>query len=186
MGKRSSFERRDKDFYPTPKEAVVPLIPYLEKEFRFSEPCFGEGSLAYWLSYTGKLNHASEIQLAQDVGFEYPENYNSSDGIQWGRNALDLTQKDVKDCDYIITNPPWSRNILHPMIHHFRGLKPTWLLFDAGWMFTKQARDYLTFCQTILSVGRLKWIPDSKYTGKDDCCWYKFVNHEVNTEFINK
>ena len=29
MGKRSSFERREADFYPTPRAAVVPLIPYL-------------------------------------------------------------------------------------------------------------------------------------------------------------
>ena len=29
MGKRSSFERREADFYPTPRAAVLPLIPYL-------------------------------------------------------------------------------------------------------------------------------------------------------------
>ena len=31
MGKRSSFERREADFYPTPRAAVVPLIPYLAR-----------------------------------------------------------------------------------------------------------------------------------------------------------
>ena len=29
MGKRSNFERREADFYPTPRGAVLPLIPYL-------------------------------------------------------------------------------------------------------------------------------------------------------------
>jgi hypothetical protein len=29
MGKRSNFERRERDFYPRPFEAVPPLIPYL-------------------------------------------------------------------------------------------------------------------------------------------------------------
>jgi hypothetical protein len=29
MGKRSNFERRPADFYPTPKAAVLPLIPFL-------------------------------------------------------------------------------------------------------------------------------------------------------------
>ena len=29
MGKRSNFERREADFYPTPRAAVVPLIPFL-------------------------------------------------------------------------------------------------------------------------------------------------------------
>jgi len=29
MGKRSTFERRPGDFYPTPANAVSPLIPHL-------------------------------------------------------------------------------------------------------------------------------------------------------------
>ena len=29
MGKRSNFEQRPADFYPTPFKAVLPLIPYL-------------------------------------------------------------------------------------------------------------------------------------------------------------
>ena len=29
MGKRSNFERNPRDFYPTPKEAVIPLLPHL-------------------------------------------------------------------------------------------------------------------------------------------------------------
>lgn len=101
------------------------------------------------------------------------------------KDALELTNDDVLNANCIITNPPWSRNLLHPMIHHFRKLKPTWLLFDAGWMFTKQAREFLPFCETILCVGRVKWIPNSKYTGKDDCCWYLFRDHEVKTQYIN-
>jgi hypothetical protein len=32
MGKRSNFERREADFYPTPRAAVVPLIPYLSRD----------------------------------------------------------------------------------------------------------------------------------------------------------
>ena len=31
MGKRSNFERREADFYPTPRAAVLPLIPYLRR-----------------------------------------------------------------------------------------------------------------------------------------------------------
>ena len=41
-------------------------------------------------------------------------------------------------------------------------------------MHTKQSRDYLQFCRKIVSVGRVKWIPDSKHTGKDNCAWYLF------------
>jgi hypothetical protein len=48
MGRRSSFERREGDFYPTPLAAVKPLIPHLRAAGinRFAEPCCGEGDLA--------------------------------------------------------------------------------------------------------------------------------------------
>jgi hypothetical protein len=45
MGKRSSFERREADFYPTPRVAVVPLIPHLRCIKTFAEPCAGDGAL---------------------------------------------------------------------------------------------------------------------------------------------
>ena len=46
MGKRSNFERREADFYPTPFEAVLPLIPYLRGIRTFAEPCAGDGDKA--------------------------------------------------------------------------------------------------------------------------------------------
>jgi hypothetical protein len=38
-----------------------------------------------------------------------------------------------------ITNPPWDRKILHRLIERFSAVGPTWLLFDADWMHTKQS-----------------------------------------------
>jgi hypothetical protein len=73
-----------------------------------------------------------------------------------------------------VTNCPWSREILHPIIVNLSNQATTWLLLDAGWMHTVQAIPYLPRLRTIVSVGRVKWIPDSPYTGKDDCCWYCF------------
>ena len=32
MGKRSNFERIERDFYPTPEEALIPLLPHLPKQ----------------------------------------------------------------------------------------------------------------------------------------------------------
>jgi hypothetical protein len=186
MGKRSNFERVPKDFYPTPKEAVVPLLPFLPKSATFCEPCYGNGALAYWLTTgpgTLKLEKAYEIQHWKDVGLDYPEDYDHSKGIQFERDALTLTEEDVDGTDYIITNPSWDRNILHPLIEKFRGLRPTWLLFDAGWAFTKQSKEYIKYCSDIVAVGRVKWIPDSKMTGKDDCAWYCFKDIECETRF---
>ena len=78
--------------------------------------------------------------------------------------------------DYIITNPPWNRKILHPMIDHFSDLRPTWLLFDSDWMHTKQSIPYLKMLKKVVSIGRVKWIEGSTSVGKDNCCWYLFEN----------
>lgn len=172
MGKRSdgTFERNPRDFYPTPREAVLPLLDFLPKNATFAEPCCGEFDLVLALEmYDRRCNFSSDIEARDDLVYVL--------------DALELTEKEVEKCDYIITNPPWDRKILHPMINHFRSLKPTWLLFDSDWAHTRQASPYLPFCSDIVAVGRVKWIPGSKHTGKDNCCWYKFINQETETVF---
>jgi len=177
MGKRSDFERRERDFYPTPYEAVTPLLPHLEDETFFDEPCAGEGALALHLERNGQVCvWASDIEPQKSLS-----------------NLLKIYKRDYRDvvgqsgADYFITNPPWDRKILHPMIEFLSFLRPTWLLFDADWMHTKQSADLIRYCVKIVSVGRVKWIPDSKMTGKDNCCWYLFDhNHKGKTEFYGR
>lgn len=46
MGKRSSFERKPRDYYPTPVEAIMPLIPHLPlSDTGYWEPCAGDGAM---------------------------------------------------------------------------------------------------------------------------------------------
>lgn len=174
MGKRSSFERVERDFYPTPYEAVVPLQKHIPIHSTYAEPCSGTGDLI-WHLFKMKFHCSWASDIENRLSGDY-------EGV-YLLNALTLSEKHLFDTDYIITNPPWDRKILHPMIHHFRNLRPTWLLFDAGWAFTKQSSEYMKFCSDIVAVGRVKWIPDSKMTGKDDCCWYQFQKKECETIF---
>jgi len=164
MGKRSNFERRERDFYPTPYEAVLPLLPHLDDETFFDEPCAGNGALALHLEKHGHICvWASDIKPQPSLS-----------------NLLKIYQRDYRladqqsGADYFITNPPWDRKLLHPMISFMSLLRPTWLLFDADWMHTKQSSDLIKYCHKIVSVGRVKWISDSKMTGKDNCAWYLF------------
>ena len=75
--------------------------------------------------------------------------------------------------DWFITNPPWSRPVLHRLILHLSEMRPTWLLFDADWMHTKQASEYLEYCRKIVSVGRVSWMGNG-VSGFDNCAWYLF------------
>lgn len=174
MGKRSNFEREKLDFYPTPVEAVTPLLPHLRANTKFCEPCAGAGDLARHLEAHGHVcTSAFDVEPQNDT--------------VWRNDASFALMADLKGADYIITNPPWDRKPLHQIIERCSTLTETWLLFDSDWMFTKQARPYLRFCDLVVSVGRVKWIPDSDMSGKDNCCWYRFTPRKVvGTIFVNQ
>lgn len=158
MGKRSSFERVERDYYPTPLEAVRPLLHHLEPGTRFVEPCAGDGALIDHLTDAGHVCwDSSDIDPRREDISE--------------RNAL-INQFYLAPC--FITNPPWDRKILHPLIVHLSDQAPTWLLFDADWIHTVQAIPFMPRLKRIVAVGRIKWIPNSPFTGKDNCAWHLF------------
>jgi hypothetical protein len=161
VGKRSNFARVERDFYPTPAEAVLPLLPHLPQRSGFVEPCAGDGALIKHLIAAGHVCLA-----AYDIEPQSPRVEQA--------DAFDLPDLFTFTPDYIITNPPWDRALLHPMIMTFADIAPTWLLFDADWMHTKQSVPFLPLLRAVVSVGRVKWIPDSKMTGKDNCAWHLF------------
>lgn len=164
MGKRSTFKRMKNDFYPTPYSCVLPLLPHLADKTKYIEPCVGDGRLCDHLSIHGH----------ECVGrYDLPDDF--------------ATKKyDTSNAEFFITNPPWTRELLHPAIHNLRQQLPTWLLFDASWAYTRQAKDYLPYCLKIVTIGRVKWIENSKHTGKDDSAWYLFMPEKVETRFYGK
>ena len=159
MGKRSNFERRERDFYSTPIEAVLPLVFHLPYFGLFAEPCAGDGRL---------VRHIEQLTDLKGYWMTDIEPLCPSVGVG---NAL---TDQIVGCDICITNPPWNRKILHPMIENLATQMPTWLLFDADWMHTKQSAQYQKWLEKVVSVGRVKWIEGSKSVGKDNCCWYLF------------
>lgn len=171
MGKRSTFERRPRDTYDTPAEAVVPLLAFLPPETRFAEPCAGRGDLVTHLEAAGHLCvDASDIEpRATSV------------------RRCDAMEFLCPDAAVYISNPPWSRTVLHPMIEHLARHRPTWLLLDANWLFTQQAKQFLPMCRAVVTIGRVKWIPDSSMTGKDDAAWLLFDAHGLcSTQFVGR
>jgi hypothetical protein len=161
VGKRSDFERKPRDYYQTPIEAVEPLIEHLPRTFDFAEPCAGDGIL---VNHIETLIEGAVCIWASDIE---PQNKNI---LKYDYSTL--TSCELEKSEYIITNPPWDRKILHPMIDHFSKLRPTWLLFDADWPHTKQSKYYMQFLHKIVSVGRIRWF--GNMTGKDNCAWYLF------------
>ena len=174
MGKRSSFSRRPRDFYPSPVEVVAPLVPHLTPCTRYVEPCAGDGALIQHLA------PFADCVAAYDID---PQGL----GIAVGDATL-MAPADFAGADMVITNPPWERKVLHSIISRLMVVgMPAWLLFDADWSFTGQAREYLPYCEKILAIGRVKWIPGSKSNGMDHAAWYFFTpDPSVQTQFWGK
>jgi hypothetical protein len=166
LGKRSDFERRKNDAYQSPPSVVLPLLPFIQDIAMFAEPCLGEGQLAAALE-----SHGKECTFSGDIETGFDATVDPMEG----------------DFEAIITNPPWTRALLHPMILRFQRIAPTWLLFDADWPHTVQASPYLDQCSHIVSIGRVKWIEDSKHVGKDNAAWYRFHHdHRGGPRFFGR
>lgn len=168
MGKRSDFPRRPMDAYSTPGKAVLPLLPFLQRDgiVTFDEPCSGNGDLVDILRSHGLLCLYSG-------------------DIQYGFDALQVSKFRA---DAVVTNPPWTRQLMHPLIWHFlRTARQTWLLFDSDWIHTQQATPLLRYCTDIVSAGRQKWIADSAHSAKDNASWYRFsIDHTSGPKFHSR
>lgn len=158
MGKRSDFDKVPRDFYPTVDPfAVVPLIPYI-RGLRYAEPCYGNGDLE---------------DLLYDVAFcAWRSDVRETVGCSKVIDALELTSQDLRGASIIITNPPFTKSILLPLIDHLTSLKPCWLLLPADIMHNGYFTEYMQKCLYVVSIGRLRWFRDSKSKSKDNFCWY--------------
>ena len=163
MGKRSSYERHEDDFYPTPRKPVLPLIPHLRGVRRFAEPCAGDGALVEHLEAFGlRCVYRGDIRTGQDA----------------------LARDNYGPADAIITNPPYARKLMHRLIVHFQTIAPTWLLLESAWPNTWQAEPFMPSCSDIVAIGRVKWIPDTKSNGTEDFAWCRFdARHNAGPVF---
>jgi hypothetical protein len=175
MGKRTPLEDRKArkaankhDLWPTPYHGILPLLPHLPDKVHFLEPCAGDGRMIGYLQEHGHVCEGAWDIEPQDPSIRALDARYLITGLAYDRFMF-------------ITNPPWSRDILHPLIMHLLPQHPTWLLFDADWAHTKQATPILPFCKLIVSAGRIKWLEgqeaDKGHSPKDNCAWYFFTPH---------
>lgn len=155
------FARAARDFYPTPAEAVAPLLPHLPPRTLFYEPCAGDGALIRALEAAGH-----RCLLALDLEPQGP-------AIARG-DALD--QRALPEEAPVITNPPFARAMLDPLLAHWlRGHAGIWLLLpdrraSADWFAPFMAR-----CDRRVAIGRVRWIPGTRSKGNDDFSWFRFL-----------
>lgn len=145
MGKRDggAHERSPRDLYETvDPRAVAALLPYLDKRMPFVEPCAGAGALVDQLVDAGMaLHYACDIHPLRD-----------------GIAMLDARAVRLGEGEQVITNPPFTRKLMHEIMLHCARQVPSWFLVEADWLVTQQAADIIRLHGTdIVAVGRLRW-----------------------------
>jgi hypothetical protein len=170
MGKRSDMPRVERDFYPTPWEAVVPLLPHLGFwPVKFDEPCCGDGALAKHLQRNG---HTCVFMSDIDPKANYGK-------------FINATERDSCQGEMFITNPPYTWKILDPLITHLSDIAPTWLLLPADMMHNKRMAPHMARCEKVVSIGRVKWFGNQ--WGMENSAWYLFdTNCDRQTQFFSR
>jgi hypothetical protein len=169
MSKRASgqFSRRDLDLYPTPYEAVLPLLPHLQRAGvkTFAEPCCADGALIRHLE-----KHGLRCVASGDL-----TDSNATDARAW-------SEWDFNDADTVIVNPPWERFTMMGIMEHQSTFRPSWFLIYSDWIFTKQSAKLMwERCTDIVPIGRVKWFPESTSVGYDNCAWIRLDPNKNGT-----
>ncbi len=184
IGKRSAFDRKPRDFYKTPDKAVLPLLPHLAPRTRFYESCCGDGALIRALERRGHIcKGASDIQAPEEPAIVAGHPVAFSGHIQ-DATTLRLPSGMV-DC--FITNPPFRKDILFPLIAHLSAQAPTWLLLPADFLHNIGSSPFLDYCVRIVSIGRVSW-EENGVAGKDNHIWALFDQERCGepTEFYGR
>jgi hypothetical protein len=84
------------DDYQTPPKAVIPLLRYIPQDYKIWECAAGKGFLVDAMRDRGYYVRSSTIQDGQDF-------------LNWGYN--DPCYDYFRECDVIITNPPYSHGL---------------------------------------------------------------------------
>lgn len=183
MGKYSKKnEVRPRDLWPTvDPDAVKSLIPWI-KGRKYAEPCCGSGDLIKLIGDNAECVWASDV-------------VNTYDYVKQGK-AQELTREDMQTAgaELCITNPPFSWDMLQPIVNRLRLINPTWLLLPADFMHNKRSAYLMKTCSRVVAVGRLYWVLDGGnesmrgIKGKDNYCWYFWPMHgeECDTVFYER
>ena len=151
--RRPGLEPHERDDWPTPAPAVVPLLRLLKPHTRFIEPCACAGELIGHLEQAGHQCVAS-YDLPIDA-----------------RTARYAVEPDA----VFITNVPWRRQFgMNDIIINLSDQRPLWALIYADWLFTSRAAPLLPRLRVIAVIGRVRWVQDSKYSGMENSCWCLF------------
>ena len=163
LSNRSAVDRNKTDFYATPPEVTVALLDFLESECVLKpgcliwEPAVGNGAMERVM-----LNRGYDV-LGTDLYPRLP-----------GSLHIDFLQCKQLDCDWIITNPPFSK-ATEFITHALELGKPCAFILKSQFWHAKSRLDLFRENPPAY-VLPLTWRPDFLYGAKSgsptmECLW---------------
>lgn len=159
LANRSSTDRSEIDFYPTPPEVTIALMEFLviPKNKVIWEPACGEGHMSEVFKELGYTVISTELR---ETGY--------------GENGVDFLTCNPRKCDWIITNPPF-RDSIHFIKRCIELRKPFALLVKSQYWHAKN-RTELFKSHRPRFVLPLNWRPDFLFGKKGgsptmECQW---------------
>lgn len=170
----SAIDRSKTDFYPTPWDATAALCNHLGEDLKNSriwEPACGEGHMALELAAQGATVISTTLH---NQGF--------------GETGIDFLTAEPRDCDWIITNPPFAlaQQFIERAIEI--GKPSAFLLKSQYWHSSRRLA--LFERHRPHSILPLTWRPDFHFGAKGgsptmECIWTVFMPKPSNiTEYV--
>lgn len=153
--RNSGYERKERDFYPTPECYVKWLFDHWKPDgCEIYEPCCGDGAMVRAFK-----KYAPEYDII------------SSD-IDQGDDFLDCED----DIDCIITNPPYDKKICEKLIRHaIKQADQVAMLLRFDWDAAGKRSDMFgvdSFMRMkIVCNQRVPWEPGTKNGGQHNYAW---------------
>ena len=152
------------NFWPTPREAVLPLVDHLRldtifSKWRYVEPCAGDGALVDALAEQGFL-----CAGAFDVAPRRAD-----------IKARDAALAPVRLIPHLprVTNPPWAKHLLKPILDNLVGQTVVWLLLPLDMAANIWTNPYMAHVNKLVPLGRVSWLGNGK-AGMENSAWFRF------------
>jgi hypothetical protein len=164
LANKSANDRSSTDFYPTPPEVTKALMTFLNlpKYYTIWEPACGEGHMSKSIEGMGYQVISTELNETS-----------------YGETGIDFLNCESRECDWIITNPPFKESI--NFINRCIELgKPFALLLKSQYWHAKNKTNLFNQFKPRY-VLPLNWRPDFHFGKKGgsptmECIWVVWYN----------
>ena len=170
LANRSNEKRRELDFYPTPANVTDALLRFLKLPVGVVwEPACGDGAMSKVIEQHGLLVISTDLREAG-----------------YGEGGVDFLMSAPRECDAIITNPPFALSA--DFVERAVTIAPVVALLFKSQFWHSKKRQPIFERNPPAWVLPLTWRPDFMFGERGgaptmDCLWTVWKRGETDTRY---